>query len=117
MLGDAAAASGSAAPPYWTILLFGAGAMLMLAVLQYLRWRREEKRLFSFSFLKAYGLIMVATLGAVLVLTDVQSEARTGAFTLLGTIAGYLATTPGGDGQGPVRSANQDPAGQGKQEG
>jgi hypothetical protein len=50
---------------------------------------------------------MVATVGGVLVYADAASDARTGAFTLLGTIAGYLATTPGGDARGQVREGPQ----------
>jgi hypothetical protein len=90
---NAAAAGGAGS--YWPLLVFGVLAMALLAALQWVRFQKGGK--FSASFMKSYGLIMVATLGCVLIFADATSEAKTGAFTLLGTIAGYLATAKPAD--------------------
>lgn len=38
-----------------------------------------------------YGLLFVAILGTVLVFISVDDESKAPAYTLLGTVAGYLA--------------------------
>lgn len=43
------------------------------------------------TFIRLYALIVVAVLATMLAVTDVAGEAKAAAFTLLGTIAGYLA--------------------------
>lgn len=73
----------------WPILIFGGVAMLAIVVLQAIRMSKGG--LFSTNFIKAYGLILIATLGSALIFADADANAKTGAFTLLGTIAGYLA--------------------------
>lgn len=84
-------ATTSSSLTYWPILVFGAFAMLGIVGLQAYRMTKGGK--FSANFVKAYGLILIATLGTVLIFADVTSEAKTGAYTLLGTIAGYIAGT------------------------
>ena len=55
-------------------------------------WRTKNGEVFSTMFARLYGLLVVAGLGVLLVSSDADNEARTGAFTLLGTVAGYLAS-------------------------
>ena len=74
---------------YKSILWFGAAAMAMVALIQAIRIMKGGQ--FSANFTRLYGLVLVATLGAALVVANVDTDARTGAFTLFGTIAGYLA--------------------------
>ena len=50
-----------------------------------------KRRPFSITFARLFGLISVAFIGAALTFTDVATEFATSAYTLLGTIAGYLA--------------------------
>jgi hypothetical protein len=93
---------------YEPILIFGAGSLLVVGVLQGIRLIKGGK--FSATFARVYGLILIATLAAALVFANVDGASKTGAFTLLGTIAGYLAgarpttttTTGQGDGAGTV---------------
>ena len=73
----------------WPVLVFGGVAMLAIVALQAIRMVKGG--LFSANFIKAYGLILIATLGSALIFADADADAKTGAFTLLGTIAGYLA--------------------------
>ena len=42
-------------------------------------------------FVKLFGLLFIATLAIGIVFVEIDAEARTGAYTILGTIAGYLA--------------------------
>jgi hypothetical protein len=49
------------------------------------------RRSFSITFARLFGLITVAFVGAFLTFADVETEFATSAYTLLGTIAGYLA--------------------------
>jgi len=42
-------------------------------------------------FTKLFGLVFVATLAVAIVFADIPSDTRTGAYTILGAIAGYLA--------------------------
>ncbi|MFB7874881.1 hypothetical protein ACFC06_06465 [Nocardia sp. NPDC056064] len=51
----------------------------------------RNKRGLSAAMLKMYGLLSVGTLGLVLTVLDIDLEAKTPAYTLLGLIAGYLA--------------------------
>jgi asparagine N-glycosylation enzyme membrane subunit Stt3 len=43
------------------------------------------------TFIRLYALVVIAVLAAMLAVTNVTGEAKAAAFTLLGTIAGYLA--------------------------
>jgi cytochrome c biogenesis factor len=92
------------------ILIFG---VVVLAGLAALQWKRVSMGgRFSLNFLKGYGLILVATLGAALALSDAPKADKTGAFTLLGTIAGYLAgakVTSGDDGDELTKDGIQSP--------
>jgi hypothetical protein len=74
---------------YSPILWFGGIALVVVAVIQGVRVFKGGS--FGATFARMYGLILIATLAAVLVFADVDDESKTGAFTLLGTIAGYLA--------------------------
>lgn len=67
------------------ILAFGGGALLVLTGVYWFRRRMNA------TFARMYGLVLVAVLAVALAFADVQDEARTAAFALLGTIAGYLA--------------------------
>lgn len=63
------------------------------------------KKKITVTFARLYGLMGVAALGVVLATTNALTESKTAAFTLLGTVAGYLAgakptTVPGGSGGG-----------------
>ncbi len=51
----------------------------------------RRRKPFSITFARLFGLITVAFIGAALTFTDVATEFATSAYTLLGTIAGYLA--------------------------
>jgi hypothetical protein len=68
------------------ILAFGVLALAVSAVVQVLKGKT-----FSANFVKLFGLVFIATLAAAIIFADVENEARTGAYTVLGTIAGYLA--------------------------
>ena len=88
----AAAGGGGGGGDLIAILVFGAAALLMLAGVQGVKfWRKPDAR-FTGSFTKSYGLILVATLGAALVFAGSSIKDANGAYTLLGIIAGYLAT-------------------------
>ncbi len=41
--------------------------------------------------MKLFGLLFIGTLATAITFAGVDSETRTGAYTILGTIAGYLA--------------------------
>jgi hypothetical protein len=87
------------------VLALGALALIIFAVV-YLR----DKKL-SATFARIFALIVVAVLGVGLGFATISNASRTAAFTLLGTVAGYLAgaktQTPkssgnSGDGHGAV---------------
>ena len=67
------------------LLWFGVFALGLL-ILVYL-WRRS----LSANFSKMYGLVLIAILAVSLAFADIGDAAKTAAFTLLGTVAGYLA--------------------------
>ena len=71
------------------ILVFGAVALIALGAVQAYRFKNVKGALFSPEFATSYGLILVATIGGALALP----KDTTGAFTLFGLIAGYLAGT------------------------
>lgn len=73
---------------FWGIIALGLVAILLVAGLQRQRIKRGGK--FSATFARVFGLTIIATLGVALTFTSVTSDARAAAFTLLGTIAGYL---------------------------
>lgn len=68
------------------VLGFGTIALITTA-----RVRTSQKREFDVFFVKLFGLLFVATLAVAVVFTDLSDDARIGAYTILGTIAGYLA--------------------------
>ena len=118
------------------VVSFGGGAILVFAALYafYLnghyklvgrelqRAQRNESSLpssapkfpFSITFARLYGLIVVAVAGALLAFSNVNSSLATAAFTLLGTVAGYLAgASPTIGNPAPGGAPNPDVAGQG----
>ena len=85
------------------VLVFGGVALVLVAALQLARMFLADSPKGSpitSNFIRLFGLILVSTLGVALVFADNVSEAvSSGAFTLLGAVAGYLAgakaTLPG----------------------
>jgi hypothetical protein len=79
------------------VLLFGLGALLanMIVMLLRLRGTSGNDRAFTPTYARVSGLIVIATLAVALALSTVEIAAKTGAFTLLGTVAGYLAAGVG----------------------
>jgi hypothetical protein len=81
-------------------LVFGAVALLFTAMV-------HKKKSVTVYFVKLFGLVFIATLAAAIVFGGLDEETRTGAYTILGAIAGYLAGSKvepgdGGDGQKPI---------------
>jgi hypothetical protein len=78
------------------ILAFGLISLAIAAAVQVLKGNT-----FSPNFVKLFGLLFVASLATAITFAALDSETRTGAYTILGTIAGYLAgsrgTETGGD--------------------
>lgn len=69
------------------------------------------------TFARLYGLLAVAALAVVLATTNALAESKTAAFTLLGTVAGYLAgakptTVPSGGDADSEGDGTAPPAGQ-----
>lgn len=71
------------------VLIFGTAILVVAAIVQVLSGRGFV----SSNFTRVYGLAFIATLGTTLAFADVGDGARTGAYTVLGTIAGYLVST------------------------
>lgn len=72
------------------VLIFAGAAVLVFAVVYaFGRWR--FKSTLNITFARLYALMVIATLAVVVTFADVPTEAKTAAFALLGTIAGYLA--------------------------
>lgn len=73
------------------LALMGAAAVRMI-----------DKKEFGVYFVKLFGLLFIGTLAVAIVFADLEEGTRTGAYTILGTIAGYLAGSKvppkGGDG-------------------
>ena len=67
------------------LLIFGALALLILT------WVYITQHTVNSTSARMYGLILVAALGVALAFSNITSTALTAGFTLLGTIAGYLA--------------------------
>lgn len=67
------------------VLALGAAALIIFTAVYVIR------RQVSATFSRIYALIAVATLGVGLGFASISDTARTAGFTLLGTIAGYLA--------------------------
>jgi hypothetical protein len=67
-------------------LAFGVLALAGTAVVQGLKGRA-----LTANFVKLFGLLFIGTLATAITFAGVDSETRTGAYTILGTIAGYLA--------------------------
>ncbi len=93
------------------VLAFGAVALAGTAAVAIIRNR------LSTNFVKLFGLLFVATLATAIVFADIEDDTRTGAYTILGTIAGYLAgsrAVPSGEGgkknkEAPARAAGTPP--------
>jgi hypothetical protein len=85
----------------WLIFVFGLAALVLLTSLQLKRVM--EGSALSPRLMVLFGLILISTLGVALASSKVASgESKTAAFTLLGTIAGYLVS---------VRSSSADNTG------
>ncbi|MCP3997396.1 MAG: hypothetical protein GY722_20415 [bacterium] len=78
------------------ILAFGV-VILLIFTLIYM-WRKGV----NVTFARLYGLIVIAVIASALAFAEVTDEARTAAFTLLGTIAGYLAGARAASGEAPA---------------
>ena len=59
---------------------------LAVAAIQF-KLRRGMTR----NFVKLFGLLFIGTVAGAITFTGIDSGTRTGAYTILGTIAGYLA--------------------------
>lgn len=88
------------------VFAFGGTGMILIAILQAIRLLKDGR--FSTSLLVLFGLIMMATFAAYLVLSPVPDAARTAAFTLFGTIAGYLAGVKSRNSDGSTRNGGAD---------
>jgi hypothetical protein len=75
------------------VLVFGVAALLLLAGVQAVRFWKDKNAGFTSSFTKSFGLILVATLGVSLALSETSVKDANGAYALLGIIAGYLVAT------------------------
>ncbi|MFI5712956.1 hypothetical protein [Kribbella sp. NPDC051620] len=76
------------------ILVFGFGTLLLFGGIYLFIDRRRRDRSkghFNITFARLFGLITVAVLGGSLAFLGKDEQFTTSAFTLLGTIAGYLA--------------------------
>src|SRR5687767_438003 len=86
------------------VVYFGAGAVVICSAVYFFfdpRPKRRERtaaglvqyqrRQFNITFARLFGLLTVAVLAAALAESALELELATAAFTLLGTIAGYLA--------------------------
>lgn len=100
------------------VVWFGSGALILFSAVYFFFDSRAstkraaagakgelKRRPFSITFARLFGLLTVAVLAAALATGSVPMELGTAAFTLLGTIAGYLA------GAKPTGSAAPAPAG------
>ena len=85
------------------VLVFGGLALVLVSILQLARMFLADSPKGSpitSNFVRLFGLILVSTLGVALVFANnVSDTVSSGAFTLLGAVAGYLAgakaTLPG----------------------
>jgi hypothetical protein len=80
------------------VATFGGGALLLFSAVYYFYdspWNRTPRSTnlphFNITFARLFGLITVAVLGVGLAFANVSGSFAASAFTLLGTIAGYLA--------------------------
>lgn len=84
------------------VFWFGGGVLLLFAVVYFYFDRYQRPRgsspekptpvlPFNITFARLFGLLAVAILGTGLALSKIEAAALTPAFTLLGTVAGYLA--------------------------
>ncbi len=73
------------------LLVFGGAALGVFALIYVLHRFRTKKNTFNITFARLYGLLVLAILATGLAFADIKGETLTAAFTLLGTIAGYLA--------------------------
>jgi hypothetical protein len=88
------------------LLALGALALVIYAVVFI------TQKTVSATFARIFGLIVIAVLGVGLGFASISDTARTAGFTLLGTVAGYLAgastkTAPSGGGGGGAGGAAQ----------
>ncbi|MCM3848586.1 hypothetical protein ND486_20575 [Pseudonocardia sp. DR1-2] len=72
------------------MLGFALIVIVLLSLLQAIRFYKDGK--WSINYIVLVGLIVVAALATTLALSAIPDTVQTAAFTLFGTIAGYLAT-------------------------
>jgi hypothetical protein len=111
-----AGGGGDANQHFWGTAIVGGAALLLFAVV-YIIVRFKGTGVLSVTFARTYALIAVVALGVLLAFSNAANDAKIAAFTLLGTVAGFLAgvkntstttTTPaeggaaGGGGAAPV---------------
>jgi hypothetical protein len=68
------------------ILVFAGAIVLGLVVV-----RVFTSKKITVTFARLYGFLSIAVLGVALAVSNAAGESKTAAFTLLGTVAGYLA--------------------------
>jgi len=89
------APSGASADPATSLgrlLLFGVFALAVFSLIYWFSFNNSlGRRTLNVTFSRLYGLIAVAVLAVALAFAGVNEQSLTAAFTLLGTIAGYLA--------------------------
>jgi hypothetical protein len=78
-----AAEEASSNEDIWKIIFFGSLIMAGVVV------SRLGK--ITATYARLYGFLAIATLGVVLAFSETAEAGRSGAFALLGTVAGYLA--------------------------
>lgn len=68
------------------LLAFGVAVILIAAAVSLIKDKAS-----STTFMRMAGLLSIASIAGALVVLEVEGESLTAAFTVLGTIAGYLA--------------------------
>lgn len=87
----------------YAVMVFGAGALVLFALVYFFFDRTgragpgeasthaTRRRPFNITFARLFSLMTVGVLGVGLALSDADAKLAASGFTLLGTIAGYLA--------------------------
>lgn len=94
-------------PSHRSFMWFGFGVLALLALVQLIRIVADRKAKIGAGFLRLYGFLTIATLGMVLVFVNTDEATKAPAYTLLGTIAGYLAGTRPADNYGSGTTADE----------
>jgi len=88
---------------------FGALSLILVSTLQSIRILRGGT--FSKNFMVLFGMVMISSLAAGMTVMSLPSAPLTAAFTLFGTIAGYLAGTRLGNEGGRVPPRSEEESG------